>query len=121
MSSTLNRRFFLGASLASSTLAFGEAGWLSWLNSDAAEEKIYQILREYLSITPEQRYVARDLIEHLKLPEVHTETPATFKAMLRGEQEEGELERYVVEEFIAHSTFLLVINGQAKRLEMLQA
>lgn len=121
MSSTLNRRFFLGASLASSTVALGDVSWLSWLASDAAEVKIAAVLSKHFGPDFAQKALVRAFIARLQTPGLHTESPETFAAMLRGSEGEMELESYIVEEFIVGSSYLGLINGRTSKIEILPA
>lgn len=119
MESKMSRRLFLGTSLATSSMAFGQVGWIAWLATDAAEDRIFSILKEYFLLRDDQRHLAQGLIKRLRTPGMHTETPAAFQAMLSGGEGADELERYVVEEFVAGSNYIAILKGQATDLEIL--
>lgn len=119
MQSKMSRRLFLGTSLATSSVALGQVGWIAWLATDAAEDRIFRILKEYFLLRDDQRHLAKGLIKRLRTPGLHTESPAAFQAMLNGGEGAEELERYVVEEFVAGSNYLAILQGQASELEIL--
>ncbi len=121
MSSKLSRRLFLGSSLASSSIAFGQVSWISWLATDAAEEKIFGYLKKHFELTSDQRSLAKDLIARLRTPGLHTEEPEAFQAMLRGKEGDLALETYVVDEFMAGSNYFAVLMGQESQYRMMPA
>lgn len=121
MESKLSRRIFLGSSLATSSMAFANGSFIAWLATPDAEEIVFKILKEHFQLRDEQRHLAKGLIARLRTPDLHTESPAAFQAKLDGKEGAEELECYVVEEFIAGSTYLAMLNGQATELQILRA
>ena len=119
MQSNINRRLFLGASLATSSLAMGQVSWFAWLATDEAEARIFAILKEHFQLRDNQRHLAKGLIARLRTPDLHTESPEAFKAMMNGGEGAEDLEAYVVEEFIAGSTYLAIQQGQETELRIL--
>ena len=121
MSSKLSRRLFVGSTLATSSIAFGEVSWISWLATDAAEAKIFGYLKKHFELKDDQRGLARDFIVRLRTPGMHTEDPQAFQAMVRGKDGDTELERYVVEEFMVASNYFAILHGQDTQYRMLDA
>ena len=82
------------------------------LSPDKAEELVIDTLEQYSRIGRIERTMAREFLQRLMTPGLHSEDPATFKSWLEGGPgSEENLQAYILEEFVAHTNYFAVVEG----------
>ncbi len=118
-----NRRRFLGYTLAlgTSATAYGNAQLLAFLSSPSAVDRVQNILKEHLGVEDKHRAIVVEFTNSLRTSRSHSESPATFEGLLKGETARDSIEIYVIQEFIVSTNYIAYNEGYTEILTLILA
>ena len=119
MNMFLNRRGFLGSSLAVSSVLITSTALASILHRSDAADQVLAILQKNLKISANHRPLVAAFTESLQQSDRHHQTAAAFENKLSADTEADQLELYVVQEFVVSTNFLAYAAGQEKNLVLI--
>ncbi|MBC7533527.1 MAG: hypothetical protein H7318_18300 [Oligoflexus sp.] len=121
MSFITRRRIFAYLAASTSSVAFSRSGGSlsTLLLSDSGEERAWKILAKHFPLNASDRPLISEFYKSLLRAENHTENHRFFAETLHRQALEERLEKYLIEEFIGNTNYLLVHEKQALRLELI--
>lgn len=120
MSHSINRRAFVGSSVAAGAATLTPGFLKELLTSQDAPSQVFAILKETLGLEENHRTVVDEFTKSLITTKLHGQKPEATRKNLQNRSLDNEQKLYVTAEFVASTNYLAYTMGHVETLKMLK-